>query len=55
MLCVGAGVKQKAQWGKFTDSGRLIQNSGFNVLARMPGACPNSLLGCLKPGLNNGL
>lgn len=39
--------KQKARWGEFTDLGLLIQNSGFNVLSRMHGTCPNSLLGWL--------
>lgn len=40
-------MKQEAQLGAFTDLGILTQNSRFNAFARMPGACPDSLLGWL--------
>lgn len=50
------GAGSRAQWKQFTALGLLIQNSAFNVLARMPGACSHPLVGLdgsLKPGLHN--
>lgn len=38
MSYLGAGVKQKAQWGEFTNLGILIQNSGFNIFSQELGA-----------------
>lgn len=31
-------------WGEFTTKGELSLVFGFNILAKTPGACPNTLL-----------
>ena len=52
MFYLGVGVKQEAQLGEFTNLGIFTQNSRFNILTRMLGACLESFLGWLFEALS---
>lgn len=44
----GARIRRteyNSEWGEFIDTGELFYNSGFNILAWIPGTGSNSFLG----------
>ena len=49
--------RRNPKWkqSKFTDTGALTRNSGYNVLVQVAGGLSAYLVGCMKSGHSGGL